>query len=65
LQAKGLTVEAHVYEQTQGALDFYGQTVELTFCARLRDEKKFQDVADLRDQIERDVEMAKSKFNFC
>lgn len=65
LQGKGLTVEAHVYDQAQGDLDFYGQTVELTFCDRLRDEKKFHDVKDLRDQIQRDVDMAKSKSNFC
>jgi riboflavin kinase/FMN adenylyltransferase len=65
LQGKGVTVEAHVYDRTQGDLDFYGQTVELTFCARLRDEKKFQDVTDLRDQIQRDVDMAKSKSNLC
>ncbi len=65
MQNKGVAVEAHVYDRTQGDLDFYGQNVELKFCARLRDEKKFQDVSDLREQIQRDVDMAKSKLNFC
>lgn len=65
LQDEVVTVEAHVYDRTQGNLDFYGQTVELTFCVRLRDEKKFKDVTDLQEQIQRDVEMAKSKSNFC
>lgn len=65
LQTQAVTVEAHVYDQGQNQLDLYGQTVELKFCARLRDEKKFQSVLDLQEQIQRDVDMAKSRLNFC
>jgi riboflavin kinase / FMN adenylyltransferase len=47
-------------------LDFddkiYGQELELTFAARLRDEQKFPSVDALRAQIARDIEAARGLF---
>jgi riboflavin kinase / FMN adenylyltransferase len=54
--AGGLTVEAHLLDF--GA-DLYGQTLELDFVERIRDEQKFQDVQSLVDQIHRDIEKAR------
>ncbi len=48
-------VEAHLLE-FDGNL--YGEEMELTFVARLRDEKKFASLDVLRAQIERDIQQA-------
>ena len=42
--------------------DLYGDVVRVRFLRRLRDEKKFGSVAELRTQIERDVNRAQSYF---
>jgi riboflavin kinase/FMN adenylyltransferase len=54
-----LRVEAHLLD-FQGEL--YGQELEVTFVEKLRDEKKFPSLDDLRAQIARDIEDAKSRF---
>jgi len=54
-----LRVEAHLLD-FQGEL--YGQELELTFVEKLRDEKKFPSLDDLRAQIARDIEDSKSQF---
>jgi riboflavin kinase / FMN adenylyltransferase len=54
--AGGLTVEAHLLDF---ASDLYGQPLALDFVARLRDEKKFDGVEALVDQIKRDIEKAR------
>jgi riboflavin kinase / FMN adenylyltransferase len=54
-----LRVEAHL-------LDFdailYGEDIELAFLEKLRDERKFGSVAELQEQIGRDVALARSRF---
>jgi riboflavin kinase/FMN adenylyltransferase len=42
--------------------DLYGQEVELLFVERLREEKKFGSLAELRDQIARDILDAQLRF---
>lgn len=42
--------------------DIYGKQVEIVFHRKLRDEKRFDGLAELRAQIERDVETARSYF---
>ncbi len=54
-----LRVEAHVLDF---AGDLYGQEMELTFVAKLRDEQKFSSLEELRAQIARDVTAARGKF---
>jgi riboflavin kinase/FMN adenylyltransferase len=43
--------------------DLYGDVVRVRFLHRLRDEKKFSSVEDLKSQIERDVRRAQSYFD--
>ncbi len=54
-----LRVEAHLIDFLG---DLYGRELELTFVDRLRDEKTFPTVADLRDQIARDILEAQLRF---
>ncbi len=42
--------------------DLYGKTVKITLHAFLRDERKFDSVDELREQISQDVEAAKEYF---
>lgn len=42
--------------------DLYGDVVRVRFLQRLRDERKFGSIAELKDQIERDVRRAQSYF---
>ncbi|HEY3861882.1 MAG TPA: riboflavin biosynthesis protein RibF [Verrucomicrobiae bacterium] len=53
-----LHVEAHLLD-FEG--DLYGKALELTFVKKLRDEKKFPDLAALRAQIASDVERARKE----
>jgi len=54
-----LRVEAHLIG-FQG--DLYGQELELVFAQKLRDERKFGSLDELREQIERDVRAAQQSF---
>lgn len=48
-----LVVESHCLD---GNLDLYGQTIEVFFVARLRDEMKFPTVTALQEQVQRDFQ---------
>jgi riboflavin kinase / FMN adenylyltransferase len=54
-----LTVEAHLIDFTG---DLYGRELEVTFLEQLRPEKKFASLAELRDQIARDILDAQMRF---
>jgi riboflavin kinase/FMN adenylyltransferase len=54
-----LRVEAHLLGF---ARDLYGQDLELVFVEKLRDERKFASLAELREQIARDIVDAQTKF---
>lgn len=54
-----LRVEAHLFD-FEG--DLYGKELELTLGSKLRDEKNFPSLADLRAQIALDVEQARGRF---
>ena len=54
-----LHVEAHLLDFTG---DLYGQELEIIFAEKLRDEQKFASVDELKTQIARDIERAKSAF---
>ena len=51
-----LTLEAHLLDFDQ---DLYGQPLSVRFAARLRDERRFGSVEELRAQIARDVAAAR------
>jgi riboflavin kinase/FMN adenylyltransferase len=50
------TVEVHILDFRK---DIYGQNIRVNFISRLRDEKKFSDISELSDQIERDIAKAR------
>jgi riboflavin kinase/FMN adenylyltransferase len=54
-----LRVEAHLLNFDG---DLYSRELELIFIEKLRDERKFPSVADLRTQISRDIANARSRF---
>ena len=58
--AAATSVEAFVMNYSG---DLYGDVVRVRFLHRLRDEKKFASVDELKSQIERDVMRAKNYFN--
>jgi riboflavin kinase/FMN adenylyltransferase len=53
------TLESYILDFDR---DIYGQTVKVGFLKRLREEKKFADVAALVAQIEEDVRGARAVF---
>ncbi len=57
------TVETHLLHHSE---DLYGKRVRLGFLLRLRDERRFDDVDALRDQIDADRRAAERLFSrFC
>ncbi len=54
-----LSVEAHLFDFHQ---DLYGETLEVQFCQKLRDEKTFPSPEALVKQIQKDVATAKAYF---
>jgi riboflavin kinase / FMN adenylyltransferase len=58
-QSKVLSVETHVMNWSG---DLYGDVVRVRFLHRLRDEKKFGSIADLKMQIEHDITRAEEFF---
>jgi riboflavin kinase/FMN adenylyltransferase len=57
--APQLRVEAHLLDFNG---DLYGQEMEIIFREKLRDEQKFSSLDELRNQIGRDLEKAKTHF---
>src|SRR5206468_12489000 len=52
-------VEAHLLDFQD---ELYGKELELTFVQKLREEKKFSSLEDLKAQIARDIEHARTVF---
>ncbi len=52
-------LEVHLFQFSQ---DLYGKYLKVTFCKKLRDEKKFESFKDLKIQIEQDSQSAKDYF---
>ena len=57
--ARGISVETHVLNWTG---DLYGDVVRVRFLHRLRDEKKFGSIDELKAQIARDVARVENYF---
>lgn len=51
-----VTVETHLFDFSR---DIYGQEIEVEFLVRIRSEKRFESVAELKNQIEKDIKYAK------
>jgi len=52
-------VEVHLLDFSG---ELYNQEMEITFSAKLRDEKKFSSLEELKTQIARDIEDSKQRF---
>jgi riboflavin kinase / FMN adenylyltransferase len=52
-------VEVHVLDFSG---EIYGEELEITFAARLRDERKFASLDELKAQIARDIAEARERF---
>ena len=52
----GRTIETYLIDYNGG--DFYSDKIELLFIQRIRDEKPFNDISQLIEQIQADVELA-------
>jgi riboflavin kinase / FMN adenylyltransferase len=50
-----LSIEIHLFHFSQ---QLYGETVEVSFVKKIRDERAFPSIADLVEQIRQDVEVA-------
>lgn len=57
-----VVVETHLILPEGQSLDLYGETLEVQFVDRFRDEKKFSSIDELKAQIFRDREQAKEYF---
>ena len=53
---RGLLIESYLIDYDE---DLYGKTLRVAFVARLRGEKRFEDVDALVEQMHRDVEDAR------
>jgi riboflavin kinase/FMN adenylyltransferase len=57
---KNLTIEAHLIDFSG---DLYGQEMELQFLKRIREEKRFSGIDELRNQILEDIETTRNYFS--
>lgn len=55
-----ITKEVHIFNFNE---EIYGEELEVLFVEKLRNEKKFESVEDLKTQIKKDIERAKSLLN--
>ena len=55
-------VESHILSFDR---DVYGERAELFLYERIREEKKFPNIMDLKAQIERDVEESRRRLESC
>jgi riboflavin kinase/FMN adenylyltransferase len=53
-------LEVHLLDRE---IELYGQHIEVTFCHKLRDEKKFGSLEELKENIARDIENTRVWFN--
>lgn len=52
-------LEVHLFDF---AKDIYGSVIDVTFCKKLRDEKKFASLDELRNQLQLDISQGKEFF---
>jgi riboflavin kinase/FMN adenylyltransferase len=53
-------LEVHLLDRE---IELYGQHIEVTFCHKLRDERKFGSLDELKENIVRDIENTRDWFN--
>ena len=55
-----MTVETHILDYSN---DIYGKNIELFFIDKIRDEMKFSSVEQLKEQVARDISLARHLHN--
>ena len=58
VKGKTLTVETYILDFSQ---DIYGEQIDISFIKKIRDEKKFNNLEALKDQLEKDKAFARSE----
>ncbi len=58
MRQSDLRVEVHILDFS--SRDLYGETLKVELIEKLRDEERFAEISQLTEQIERDVEKARS-----
>ena len=53
-------LEVHIFNFSE---DIYGQRIQVEFCFKVRDEKKFSGLEELKEQIKKDISFTLSTFN--
>ena len=53
-------LEVHLFDFSRKV---YGALIDVTFHSKLRDEQKFNSLADLQHQLQRDIEQAQQFFS--
>lgn len=56
VEGKSLTVETYILDFNE---DIYGKEIEVSFIKKIRDEKKFNGLEELKEQLEKDKSFAK------
>lgn len=59
-EAKKITVESHILNFDD---DIYGKTVKVDFVKRIRGDKKFNSIDELKEQIKNDIQTAKEQLH--
>jgi len=62
LDGKGLSIEVHILREGGKELDLYGQELEVELLSRIRADRRFLSLDELRRQIEADIEAVRSLF---
>ena len=55
-----LNIETHIFNFDH---DIYGEMIKVSFLKKLRNERTFQSANDLVEQINQDINLAKTYFN--
>lgn len=58
VEGKKLTIETHILDFNK---DIYGEQIDVYFIKKIRDEKKFNSLKDLKEQLEKDKSFANSE----
>lgn len=58
VEGKSLTVETYILDFNE---DIYGKEIEVGFIRKIRDEKKFNGLEELKEQLEKDKSFAKAQ----
>ena len=58
VEGKNLTIETYILGFNK---DIYGEKIDISFIQKIRDEKKFNSLEELRDELKKDESFAKNK----